>query len=282
MSAAAAAVFILSSAATLAAHDFWLVPNAFQVAAGDTVDVLGQTSSRFPTTESAVATDRVAEARIIGAGMEARISDLSISGKSLRLRTRPSAAGQYVIAATLRWRSMRESAESFRRYLSLEGASAALERIDREGLLSGRDSVTRRYAKYAKTLVQVGRAGGRAFNQVAGHPLEFMPGMDPAAVRAGDTLSIRLRFLRQPAKGARVHAGAVEWTGFPVPEQPRETAKDTEFVADTNGVIRIPISAAGLWNIRTIQIAQSPPGSGVDWDAHWATLVFRVEGTRRP
>lgn len=272
----AAFIVIFGAVTALAAHDFWLVPNAFHVSPGDTVVALGQTSSRFPTTESAVATDRVADARIIGAASDTRISDLSIRDKSLRLRTRPSAAGQYLVAATLHWRSMRESAESFRRYLSLEGAPAALERIDREGLLSGRDSVTRRYAKYAKTLVQVGSGGGRAFSRVAGHPLEFVPDRDPAALRNGDTLPVRLVFQARRLAGIRVHASAVEWTGVPLPDHPRETAKDAEFVTDANGVIRVPITSGGLWNVRTIHIAQSPSGSGADWDAHWATLVFLV------
>ena len=274
---ALAFAIILGAAGSLAAHDFWLVPNAFEVAAGSSIDVLGQTSSRFPTSESAVATERVVDARILGAGSSStRISDLSIAGKSLRMRAKPEAAGQYVVAASLHWRSMRESAESFRRYLSLEGAPAALERIDRDGLLAGRDSVTRRYAKYAKTLVQVGSGGARAFNRMAGHPLEFVPERDPGVLRIGDTLSVRLVFQGQPAAGARVHAGAVEWAGGNVPEQPRETAKDVELIADANGVVRVPIAATGLWNVRTIQITQSPPGVGADWDAHWATLVFLV------
>lgn len=264
---------------SLAAHDFWLVPNAFAVAPGGTVEVLGQTSSKFPTTESAVATDRIADARIIGAQGEERISDLSIAGKSLRLKARPTAPGQYAIAATLHWRSSRESAESFRRYLSLEGAPAALERIEREGLLKGRDSVTRRYAKYAKTLVQVGAGGGQAFNRVAGHPLEFIPGSDPSVLRAGDTLRVQLLFQSRPVAHARVHAGAVHWT-TPMPDPPHEVAEDAELVSDGAGWLRVPISASGLWNIRTIQIMQSPAGSGADWDAHWATLVFLVGGSQ--
>lgn len=269
---------VLLAAAGLAAHDFWIVPNPFQVAAGDTIHVFGQTSSHFPTSESAVATDRVAEAKLIGQTGETRISNLSIGGKSLRLHARPGTPGQYVVAASLHWRSMRESAESFRRYLRLEGAPAALERIDRDGLLAGRDSVTRRYAKYAKTLVQVGSGGGRAFNKVAGHPLEFIPESDPAALRAGDTLSVRLRFAGRPLSAARVHAGAVAWTQTTLTDPPRESVKDAELVANADGVIRIPISAGGLWNVRTIHITQSPAGSGADWDAHWATLVFLVGG----
>lgn len=270
------ALFVVGS---LTAHDFWLVPNAFAIAPGSTIEVLGQTSSKFPTTESAVAIDRIVDARIIGAQADWRISDLSIADKSLRLRARPTTAGQYAVVASLHWRSMRESAESFRRYLNLEGAPAALERIDRDGLLAGRDSVTRRYAKYAKTLVQVGTGGGPVFSRLAGHPLEFVPSTDPSTLRVGDTLRVRLILLGQPAAKARVHAGAVEWSN-PLPVAPNETASDMELHSDSDGVIRIPISASGLWNVRTIQITQSPAGSGADWDAHWATLVFFVGGTQ--
>jgi ketosteroid isomerase-like protein len=268
---------VLAAATTLGAHDFWLVPNAFQLGAGDTLTVLGQTSSHFPTTESAVAVDRVADARVIGAGTETPIRDLSIADKSLRLRARPGAPGQYVVAARLHWRSSRESAESFRRYLQLEGAPAALERIDREGLLAGRDSVTRRYAKYARTLVQVGRGGGKAFSRAAGHPLEFIPVNDPGMLRPGDTLHVRLVLLGKPAANARVHAGAVEWTGgAPTSRDTVPAAADVELVSDAKGNIRIPITSGGLWNVRTIQIVQSPAGAAADWDAHWATFVFLV------
>lgn len=277
VTALSTAFLILGLVGTLGAHDFWLVPNAFQIAVGDSVSALGQTSSRFPTTESAVAVDRVADARLVGATSETRITGLSIAGKSLRLAARPTQPGQYIVAAGLYWRSMRESAGSFRRYLELEGAPAALERIDREGLLRGRDSVTRRYAKYAKTFVQVGDAGGRAFSRVLGQPLEFVPLSDPSSLRAGDTLSARLILLGSPAPGARAHAGAVHWMPTSASE-PREAAKDVDLVADANGVVRIPISSAGLWNVRTIQIVQSPAGAGADWDAHWATLVFHVGG----
>lgn len=119
----AAGALVCGSAITLAAHDFWLVPSAFQIAIGDTAVAYGQTSSRFPTTESAVATDRVAEARLIGPANATPIRDLTVHNKSLRLRARPDAPGQYVIAARLNWRSTRESAASFRRYLRLEGAT---------------------------------------------------------------------------------------------------------------------------------------------------------------
>lgn len=267
-------------AASAKAHDFWLVPDAFAVAENSALTVRGQTSSRFPTSESAVATDRVADARLLSASSEERITDLSRAGTSLVLRHRPSTRGQRIVAVTLHPRSVRESAASFRRYLQLEGAPEALDRLDREGLLTGRDSVTRRYAKYAKTLVEVGRGGSRAFARAAGHPLEFIPLRDPWGLRAGDTLSLRVLYRGQSLPGARVHAGFV--TGDL--ERARvdtaaRTSADVHLTANADGVIRVAINSTGLWNVRMIHVAQAAVASGADWDTHWATLVFQVGAT---
>lgn len=271
-----AASAILFFAVLAEAHDFWLVPDAFRVAAGDYVQVRGQTSSRFPTSESAVALDRVLDARLIGAQSSERITEMSHSGTSLLLRHRPTTPGQRLIAVSLRPRSVRESAASFRRYLELEGAPEALTRIDREGLLSGRDSVTRRYAKYAKTLVEVGTGGPRAFSRGATHPLEFVPTRDPAGLRAGDTIELRLLYGGRPLRSARVHAGVA-----PAPAGRAELASasveaDVHLVTDAEGLLRLQLTKDGLWNVRTIHVVKAEANSGADWDTHWATLVFYI------
>ncbi|HWO94742.1 MAG TPA: DUF4198 domain-containing protein [Dehalococcoidia bacterium] len=284
-SAAAVAVLTVFGVALVAhAHDFWLVPDAFRIAEGGYVEVRGQTSSRFPTSESAVALDRVADARLISASGSERIGEMSRRGTSLFLRHRPTIPGQRVVAVTLRPRSIRESAAGFRRYLELEGAPEALARIEREGLLRGRDSVTRRYAKYAKTVVEVGSGGARAFSAIARHPLEFVPRGDPARLVAGDTAAIQLLYRGQPLSGAAIHAGAVSRRGRPGTTQAGSgeasldsiVAPDVHLTTDASGVLRLPINAAGLWNVRTIHVVQADQGSGADWDTHWATLVFEA------
>lgn len=277
-----AMVAVFGTALSGAAHDFWLVPDAFRIAEGSYLEVRGQTSSRFPTSESAVAVDRVADARLIGASGSARIGEMSHRGTSLLLSHRPATAGQYVVAVTLHPRSLRESAAGFRRYLELEGAPDALARIEREGLLRGRDSLTRRYAKYAKTVVEVGSGGARAFSAIAGHPLEFVPRGDPARLVAGDTVGIQLLYRGQPLAGVAVHAGAVGRRGRPrmTPAESSEAlpdsivAPDVHLTTDASGVVRLPITAAGLWNVRTIHVVQADRATGADWDTHWATLVF--------
>ncbi|GEM_PF-6446421 len=61
-----AATLFVGATLSVRAHDFWLVPDALVAPRGAALVVRGQTSSRFPTSESAVTVDRVVEARVLG------------------------------------------------------------------------------------------------------------------------------------------------------------------------------------------------------------------------
>lgn len=276
------------------ADDFWLVPNAFAVTPGSTLEVRGQTSSAFPASKAAVTPDRVTDAKVLSAGGAEPLGGFTQAGASLLVRHRPSSVGQRVVAVALRPRLVRESAAGFRRYLVLEGAPEALARYEREGRLPTTDSITRRYAKYAKTIVEVGQGGPRAFGRPAGYPVEFVPLTDPAALAAGDTLPVRLLYRGRPLARARlqagVHAGDVTAAALerPLPAPPAAGGAshgaahgaahggDLSLTTDAGGVARVPVGGDGIWNVRAIHIVPAASGSGADWDVHWATLVFRV------
>ncbi len=272
------AIALACSASLLQAHDFWLIPDAFSVTPGGSIALRGQTSSLFPTTLSAVTPDRILEARVLTADSAIRVKDVSVLGTSLRLAHPARQPGQHIIGVQLAPRDVRESPSSFRRYLDLEGAPEARARYEREGLLpaAGGDSITRRYAKYAKTVVEVGR-GPRAFSRVVGHPLEFVPLSDPSALRTGDTLRVRLLLLGKPATFARLHAGSAAMSASARRDTAaarRAATQDVSLETDGTGVASVIITRPGLWNVRTLQIIPAAKGSSADWDVHWATFVF--------
>lgn len=266
-------------ASTAIAHDFWIVPDAFAVESRARLQVRGQTSSLFPTSVSAVTPDRIVEARVVTAKGNTPVIGAAVSGTSLMLPVSPAVSGQHVIAVKLAPRNVRETPASFRRYLDLEGAPEARLRYEREGRLPplGGDSITRRYAKYAKTFVEVGR-GPRAFTHVVGHPLEFVPLSDPAALRAGDTLRIRVLLLGQPLPDAKLHAGSIPLAASLTDTTlaRRAASRDVAVSTDSSGIASVPVSSAGRWNVRTIQIVPAAHGTGADWDVHWATATFQV------
>ena len=273
----AALVAGLGFATVLAAHDFWIVPSAFEVGSDDWVEVRGQTGIRFPTSVSAVPPDRVADARVIGASSEERIAELSVSGKSLLLRHRPRAPGQRIVAVGLVTRTNREPAANLERYIGLEGAPELAERYASEGAFAKTDSVTRHTTKFAKTIVEVGRGGRRVFARTVGHSLELVPETDPAALRTGDTFVVRLLFRGRALAQAHLHAGAAS-EGETAAEAPASPARQTDLslVTDAGGTVRIPLDKPGLWNVRTLHAAPAATGAVGEWEVAFATLVFRV------
>jgi hypothetical protein len=284
--AAIAFVLLLSMALRATAHDFWLVPDAFRLAPGSVMQSRGQTSSLFPTSESAVAPDRVVEARLVAAAESEEVRDFSRAGTSLLLRHRPTTAGQRVLAVRLAPRFVRESPASFRRYMELEGAPELLDRYERDGLLppvDSRDSITRSYEKYAKAVLEVGN-GPRAFDRLAGHPLEITPLADPSALRLGDTLTVQVRFRGAPLANAHLHAGSAP--DIPVARADTGLARragehDLHLVSDAHGSVRVHIRERGIWNVRTLYIVPGTGNGAADWEVHWATLVFLVGDSPR-
>lgn len=265
---------VLVTATAVSAHDFWVVPDAFGVAAGRAMTIRTVTGTKFPTSESAVAPERIAEARILAADAsgDEPLRDYAVSGKSLVIQHRPAGDGERVIAVALAPTTRRMTADAFARYLRLEGAADLADRFLRDGPLP-QDSVAMRSTKYAKTLVTVGTSGPRAFTRAAGHPLELVPLDDPLSMRPGETLAVRVLANGHAVTNAVVHAGRAADAG-------EVATPDLTLTTDANGVIRLPVTRAGLWNIRT---AYAGPASGaasapVTWDVWWATFVFSTFG----
>lgn len=258
----------LAAASALSAHDFFLIPGAIPFKADADVEILAQSSSRFPTSVGAIALARVTRAVMIGAEGERNITDMSIRGTSLVLRSRPSGRGQRLVAVDLIPRSARQTPAEMLRWIKLEGAADAADRIQRGTALDGLDSVTRTDTKHAKTIIDVGRGGSRMFSRSSGQMIEFIPLRDPAKLRAGDTLRARLEFKGAALPGISVHASV------PAPEDTAKKAEpDLELVTDASGVVSLPVRKTGLWLIRTIHVIEISRGN---WETHWASLVFRA------
>ena len=267
--ALALGALLMLPAGALLAHDFWIVPVLFQVEPGSSIEVLGQTGTRFPVSQSAVAPERVAEARIIGSNGDENVGDFSIRDKSLLLRHRPSQAGQVVVAVALAPASRRVTPAGLQRYIALEGAPELAQRYEREGRYPGTDSVTQRSQKSAKTVMEVGQHGPRAFGQPAGHLLELVPVGDPASVRPGGSLEVRVLYRGRPLPNAALRAGlAVADSSAP--------RADTTLVSDAGGVVRLAVPTSGLWNLRLLHAAPAPDTAG-EWEVLFATFVFNVD-----
>lgn len=272
LAAGTAIIATLTLASTATAHDFWLIPDMFGFAADATVHVNGRSGVRFPT-GSAVQPTRVADARIIGANSQTKITEMTVEGSSLRLHQKPTAAGQYLVVVGLTPRTTRTTPAGLIRYLKAEGGVAEAARLERENTFAGMDSVVYTGASYGATILQLGNGGPRAFSMTAGFPLEFVPTNDPAHVHVGDTLHIKILGAGQPVPNIGVDASPA-FDSTAAPGAPGMVS----IMADANGIVHLPLTKAGPWMLRSAFVGRRP-GSPVAWDVARSTYVFDV-GTK--
>lgn len=271
---------VLVTTPALFGHDFWLVPDAFAIAGDSTLRISGQSGTRFATSQSAVQPTRVVDARIVGPSLQTRITDLSVQGTSLRLSQKPAADGQYLVVVGLAPRTTRATPAGLLRFLRAEGGADEAARLEGENALAGRDSVVYHSASYATTIVQVGRAGPRAFNVSTGHPLQFIPLTDPAGVHVGDMLHVRIVGNDKPLINTGVYAGAAIDTTVRAADGTVAVPPTLHLVTDANGVVHIPLSKAGPWNIRAAHVSPRAGASAGEWDVARATYVFSVAASQ--
>jgi nickel transport protein len=125
-------------------------------------------------------------------------------------------------------------------------------------------------AKFAKALT----GAGAPWSSVLGHELEIVPLADPAALRAGESLRVRVLFRGKPLPGAEVERG----DGI-------TTVKEGElpqFKTDAEGVATIPFDRAGPV-VLAIDHRVVPSGTPeiAAADLYNATLAFNIRRGKR-
>ncbi len=262
LAATTAFAAVLAGVSSASAHDFWVIPHLFAFSNDSMVHVNGKSGVQFPA-GAPVQPTRVANAWLIGANARTQITQLSVVDSSLLLHHKPEVAGQYLIAVGLTPRTTRSTPAGLLRYLRAEGGGAEAARLERENALVG-DSLVYHGASYASTVVQVGRAGPRAFSSTAGFPLEFVPLSDPTHLHVGDTLHIRVLGGGKAAASIGTDARNVADTSW------------TTLSADANGVVHLPLTKSGPWLLRSAWVGKRAGGAANEWDVARSTYVFDV------
>ena len=268
----------LALATTASAHDFWVIPDVFAFAPDSVIHLSGRAGTRFPA-GTAVQPARVADARLIGAMSQTKITQLSVEGNSLRLHERPPAAGQYVVAVTLTSTPTRSTTAGMLRFLRLEGGAAEAARLDATNALAGQDSITFQATSYATAIIQVGRGGPRAFAVSTGVPLEFVPVNDPGHLHVGDTLHLKVVGGGTPVANIGVYGGPAidSATAAGVSAHAPSGANTSLTLAtDADGVLHVPLTAAGAWNLRSAWVYHRAGAQPSEWSIARTTYVFGV------
>ncbi|HKC47009.1 MAG TPA: DUF4198 domain-containing protein [Gemmatimonadales bacterium] len=255
----------LGSAALIFAHDLFLKPESFFLPPQSDVRIAVLNGS-FTASEASVTPDRLRDLSLVGpAGRQPLPHNAwKPQGDSTWLAVHTSAAGTYLIGASLFPRELTLPAAEFNAYLKEDGIPDVLEARTRAGELN--KSARERYQKHVKTLLQVGEVRSDAYASVLGYPAELMALSNPYAARVGETLAFRCLVDGKPAARQLVVAGG-EQGGKPIAERSARS--------DSDGVVRFTLDAAGKWYVKFIHMEPVSRDS-LDYESKWATLTFEL------
>lgn len=265
--------FALLAGASLAAHEFWVTSAEWEATPGGRITLLANVGGVFPVGDSFTTPERVASARLVGAGTDAAIPPpYRRQADALAADViAPSAPGTYVGVFEIKPRVGEKSGVVFEEHLKHQGLTqVAADRAARGETTKG---VRERYSRYGKTLIRVGSGGDRsAATQPLGLKLELVPLVDPTTLAAGSRLRVRLLLDGKPLPGAL--AGAIYAGAKATPDSWPLTA-----TTDARGEAEFLLEHRGPWLVRavTMQRRQNESGSdAADWETYWASLTFRL------
>ncbi len=266
--AGCAVLLTLAGAAPASAHDFYLVPERSTPQPGATIRLALHVSDVFPGSPIDWRPDKTSKFFLLDGQGRLDLKDRAPEGKPLMPRVTLRSPGTSVIALVSEPSYIEIAAADFQDYLKHERHDDVLEMRSKMGAAGspGRE----RYRRYVKTLVNAGGAASDVALANLNLTLEIVPEMQPAGVRPGGRLPVRVLMEGAPLAGGHLcatHSGfskehdAYAWCG----------------ILDTDGRASVPIKGPGWQMIRITKMRALAGDDRADWVSYWAALTFEVE-----
>jgi len=258
---------ILCAALTLGtgpvlSHEFWIEPEKYQVASGDSVVAKLRNGQKFKGAEQPYLDHRIARFEVIRdaearpylgrmGDMPAFTADFIQDGLAVLLhQTRPQ---------TLTY----ESWEEFQSFIDHKGFAGVRPQHQALGLPDA--GFTEQYTRFAKALVAVGQGSG--MDQAAGLETEIVALANPYTDDLTYGLPVRLLYQGNPRPRAQVEIFA---------KAPDGTVSINKILTDAMGEAFIPVAPGHAYLLDAVVLRPAPTGKDYVWESLWAALTFAV------
>lgn len=253
---------------TASAHEFWISPAGFRLAAQTPTPIRLMVGDGFPGEPRPRDPTKLDRFVCLGAHGETPVPGVDGESPAGVMGAQP--AGTYVLAYRSRATRIELEASKFEAYLKEEGLESIIEARKASGQASkpGREL----FSRCAKAVVRVGDGPAEGFDRAAGLPVELTPLDDPFALKVGDTIRVRATRDGVAIPGATVHAFAAATPG-------KRLATQT---ADAQGVATFKVEHAGVLLFNTIWMSRAAPGADAEWESLWASLTVETGAGSAP
>jgi uncharacterized GH25 family protein len=255
---------IVAVGLVLQAHEFWMAPARFYYASGDSLSLDFRVGEDFIGEKWEVKTERFERFEIHRQKNVQDVKSLLKTGDAKAFAFPLSEEGSHIVVMQSNHTFTELDGEEFNAYLKEDALDEAYvyrrknNQLDKPG--------KELYARYSKTLVQVGNKIDDGYKKSAGLPLEIFVEQNPVTLKVGNKVSFKLMFEGRPLFGARVSV----WNRYNnrTTRQPIFTQQD--------GRIETHISNPGPWMVSVVKMVPSKDPKA-DWESYWASLTFGVK-----
>ena len=217
----------------------------------------------YELSDNVITRDRMLDVSIVANGKRTQVdtADWYEKDKTTFLNFTTGSPGTYVTGVSTRSRDFGQSAASFNGYLEHDGVLDMLALRKQKGTLG--DSAIERYSKHVKTIFQVGDQLTDDYKTELGYPIEFVLLENPYDLHAGHDLPVKLLFNQKPLANQLVYVGSEAQehthshdgeTHSHSHEGDHDHSHDEllQLRTDDQGMVKVPISAEGVWYLKTI------------------------------
>ena len=258
----------LAAAAVASAHDTWLISATNSGRVGAPVQFDLTSGETFPIDDFAIVPARVARALVREASFTRTLARPTTSALALEYRWTPKFAGVATVGVELRPTTLVLEPKLIDEYLGEIDASDEVRAAWKS--LGPAQKWTESYTKHAMTFVRVAPANkdsawtaDKSWTRPLGLGLEFVPERDPTALRAGDTLIVRVLLKGAPLAGFSV--GAIR----------EGRGKTMFFKTDVAGRAGVVVDADGRWLLNGTNLRRVTAGATV-WESDFVTATVHV------
>ncbi|MBL8877619.1 MAG: DUF4198 domain-containing protein [Phycisphaerales bacterium] len=257
---AIAAVFIFGVVSAAAAHEFWIEPSSFRPSASSIVQIDLRVGDGFPGEALQRSAEKIDRFFAVVNGEQRDIIGKDGSQPAGLFKT--DQPGPVTLAYRSKHSHIELPAEKFESYLKEEGLDGIIaKRAQRgESAKPGREA----YSRCAKSIINIDGASGKVGRSVD-FPLEILMDADPASLKAGDEVVVRLLLNGKPLEGILTRA-----------THKSNTAVAASGRTDKEGQVRLKLGADGMWMIHCVHMREAPAGLDADWESLWGSLTFQV------
>lgn len=221
------------------------------------------TGDDFPSSESPINTERIAEFKVISENGEQKITDFAVENNSLTATVLEKPNTAFVANIELLPHPITLEADRFAHYIEDEDAHifTTPKFVIGETLEPQRES----YAKFAKVLVINNADDLTIFTKQIGQKLEIVLREIPN--KTNDSWRVQVLFEGNPLKDLRVSSGAENLNGGKYAAHTR---------TDENGFAEVKSLQNDHCFIRTHYIRRHSDTENFEWESFWASVTFRV------